>query len=236
MEGLYIVGSVPLGDYQPAVSDVDLVAVSSGRPSDRQLEALGGLHRPAQPNVDVLYLTWDDLGHDPLDVSPPHALEGVLKPAGGPAHPVTWRQLQTVATPVRGPQLTDGDVWFDADSLRRWNVANLDDYWVPWLQGWRRRVQPAEPPIRHKSGLQWLVLGVPRLHYTIATLAVTSKTGAGRYALGVVDSRWHPVIMTAMALRADQRAPLPRPVVDLHQDAGDVSAWLIEDAHRAVDG
>lgn len=43
--------------------------------------------------------------------------------------------------------------------MRRWNVANLDDYWVPWLEDWRG-VEPAERAVRHKSGLQWLVLGV----------------------------------------------------------------------------
>jgi hypothetical protein len=44
-------------------------------------------------------------------------------------------------------------------------------------------------------GFQWLVLGIPRLHHTIASLGVTSKTGAGHYALGVVDSRWHAASM-----------------------------------------
>lgn len=111
------------------------------------------------------------------------------------------------------------------------NKANLDEYWARWLRGWLG-AEPAEPAVRHKSGLQWLVLGVPRLHYTIATLGVTSKTGAGQYALGVVDDRWHAVIEVALALRSDQRAPLPRSVEDLHREAAEVSAWLIEDARQ----
>ena len=126
-------------------------------------------------------------------------------------------------------------MWFDADALRQWNLANLDAYWVPWLQWWRG-VEPAEARVRHKSGLQWLVLGVPQLHYTIATLAVTSKTGAGEYALGVVDRRWHPVIEVAIALRTNQSAPLPHSVEALHRDAAEVSAWLIDDAHRLING
>lgn len=236
VEGLYVVGSIPLGDYRPAISDVDLVAVCAERPSQRQLGALSALHRPSHPNVDVLYVTASELGSDPRELSLPHSLEGEFKPESGfNANPVVWRQLATAAIPIRGPRLTDGDVWFDADALRRWNLANLDVYWVRWLEGWRG-VEPAEPRVRHKSGLQWLVLGVPRLHYTIATLAVTSKSGAGRYALGVVDSRWRPVINAAIALRADQNAPLPRPVEALHQEAADVSAWFIEDAHRLLDG
>jgi hypothetical protein len=80
-----------------------------------------------------------------------------------------------------------------------------------------------------------MVLGIPRLHHTIASLGVTSKTGAGHYALGVVDSRWHPALDAAIALRSDQRAPLPRSVDSLHQDAAELSAWLIDDAHRLID-
>lgn len=66
-------------------------------------------------------------------------------------------------------------------------------------------------------------------------LEVTSKTGAGEYALGVVDPRWHAVIRAAIALRADQGAPVPLPVETLHRDAADVSTWLIDDAHHLVD-
>ena len=234
IEGLYVIGSIPLGDYQPAVSDVDLVAVCARTPTKPQLDALATIHRPSHPSIDVLYVTGNELGSDPRQLSPAYSLEGTFMPDGGfMANPVTWRQLQSAAIPVRGPSLAEHDVWYDADTLRRWNVANLDDYWARWLQGWRN-VEPAEQAVRHKSGLQWLVLGVPRLHYTIATLGVTSKTGAGRYAIGVVDKRWHSVVEVALALRADQQSPLPRSVAALHADAAEVAAWLIEDAHRPM--
>lgn len=235
LEGVYVVGSIPLGDYRPAISDVDLVAVSAWRPTKPQLDALASIHRPSHPSIDVLYVAGDDLGSDPRQLSPPYSLDGTFMPDGGfMANPVTWRQLQLAAVPVRGPRLAAGDVWFDADTLRRWNVANLDDYWARRLRDWRG-IDPTEPAVRHKSGLQWLVLGVPRLHYTITTLGVTSKTGAGRYALGVVDDRWHPVVEVALALRSDRSTTLPMSVEALHAEAAEVSAWLIEDAHRPVE-
>ena len=51
------------------------------------------------------------------------------------------------------------DIWFDADVLRHWNLANLDSYWSEWLQ-WARatrrdrsssaqRVRPAVAGTRH---------------------------------------------------------------------------------------
>ena len=125
------------------------------------------------------------------------------------------------------------DVWFDADLLRRWNVANLDGYWAEWVV-WARGRVGTEARARSEYGLQWLTLGVPRLHYTIATLDVISKTASGRYAIELSPSQWHVVLDAAMALRADSQAPLPAPPDVLWRAAIDLSAWLIDDAHRLV--
>jgi hypothetical protein len=123
------------------------------------------------------------------------------------------------------------DVWFDPRALRHWNVDNLDQYWRRQVDA-LRQVDPTEELVRHEYGLQWLVLGVPRLHYTIATLEVASKTMAGRYALGVVDRRWHPVIHTAITLRGDRTAALRLSPKEARDQAVEAATWLIDDAHR----
>lgn len=234
VEAVYVTGSVALGDYRPSISDVDLVAVSGHQPTQGELAALAELHRPSRPSVDVLYATRDDLRRDPSQQSLPGSVGGEFRRDGAfEANPVAWRVLSTRAIAVRGAALTDRDVWFDADSLRSWNVANLDGYWSAWVRRARAEVA-TEARVRHEYGLQWLVLGVPRLHYTIATLDVTSKTGAGRYALGVAPQQWHTVLETAVALRADEDAPLPASPDVLWRDAIDLSTWLTEDAHRLV--
>jgi hypothetical protein len=235
VEAVYITGSVALGDYRPPISDVDLVAVFGNRPTDDELVPLVEFHRPSRPSVDVLYATREDLLSDPSGLSLPGSVAGEFRRDGAfEANPVVWRGLSTRAIAVRGAPLTDRDVWFDADALRTWNLDNLDGYWSEWLQ--RARAHDAtEARVRHEYGLQWLVLGVPRLHYTIATLDVTSKTGAGRYALDVAPMQWRTVLEVALALRNDQGAPLPASVDTLWRDAIDLSTWLIDDARRLVD-
>jgi hypothetical protein len=234
VEALYVTGSVALGDYHPAISDVDLVAVGRSRPTDDEVRTLAELHRPSHPSVDVLYVTREDLQRDPSNRSLPGSVGGEFRRDGAfEANPVAWRALSTGAITVRGASLTDRDVWFDAGSLRSWNLANLDGYWSEWVR--RARAEPAtDARVRHEYGLQWLVLGVPRLHYTIATLEVTSKTGAGRYALDVAPAQWHVVLEAAVALRADRDAALPAPPDVLWRDAIDCSAWFIEDAQTLV--
>jgi hypothetical protein len=80
------------------------------------------------------------------------------------------------------------------------------------------------------------VLGIPRLHHTIVTNEVISKSAAGAYALNITDERWHDVIRAAMALRVDRGAQLPKEPDVLVADAVDLARWLIEDAHRLGKG
>lgn len=234
-DGVYVVGSVALGDYQPSFSDVDLVTLCRDTPTSAEREALSGLHHASRPTVDALYATRRDLGRDPSTLSLPGSVDGVFHDDGAfETNPVVWRMLATRALCVRGAALDENDVWFDPDALRRWNLANLDSYWSEWIQ--RARASDAtEARVRHEYGLQWLVLGVPRLHFTVATLDVTSKTGAGCYALDVAPAQWHVVLETALALRADPSARLPVSSESLWHDAVDLSAWLVDDAHRLVD-
>ena len=236
VESLYVTGSIALDDYRPPISDVDLVAICRARPTRAEVAALAAIHRPSRPSVDVLYATREDLGRDPVRICCCRARSSVSFHARGAFGRAPWCGTlpSARAIAVRGAPLGERDVWFDADVLRRWNLANLDSYWSDWLQ-WARAQVATEARVRFEYGLQWLVLGVPRLHYTVATLDVTSKTGAGRYALEVVPTQWHVVVKAAMALRADRQAPLPAPPDVLWRDALDLSAWLIEDAHRLIE-
>nr|WP_240943140.1 aminoglycoside adenylyltransferase domain-containing protein [Planosporangium thailandense] len=65
-------------------------------------------------------------------------------------------------------------------------------------------------------GPVWAVLGVSRLHHTLATGGVISKTAAGEYARGRFDPRWHAIIDEALRIRrggtarGSYRSPLRR--------------------------
>ena len=232
--GFYVTGSIALDDYQPAISDIDAVAVCSGPPDAGQRRALAQLHA-AGPKVDVLYATANDLATDPRTLSLPCSILGEFTPAGAfAANPVEWRTLATKAVAVRGRPLDAAAIWFDADALRQWNLANLDGYWVAKI-GEAERVPPAFWA-RWESGLQWVVLGIPRLHHTIVTNEVISKSAAGAYALDITDEHWHDVVRAAIAVRADRQAQLPNEPETLVADAVAVAKWLIDDAHRLCDG
>src|SRR5262245_44844991 len=76
VDGAYITGSVALGDFQPAISDIDGVFVTSRPLAGADFIALEAIHQPSKPHVDVLYVTIDELRNDPARARGPHSHDG----------------------------------------------------------------------------------------------------------------------------------------------------------------
>ena len=55
VEGLYLTGSVALGDFRPHESDVDFVAVTARRPDERSLAGLERAHARLRERCPIPY-------------------------------------------------------------------------------------------------------------------------------------------------------------------------------------
>jgi hypothetical protein len=236
IEGLYLVGSVALDDFHAARSDIDFVAVSADRPAGDDLAALEDVHERLadevrQPWFSGVYVTWDELASDPrVAVDVPTHHEGRFGTTGGfDANPVQWLTLRTRPVAVRGTG--EPTVWTEPDAVRDWTLANLDSYWEPWVARHRKLVRGTM--MLPDWAVGWGVLGVPRLHYTLETGKVASKTEAGEYALSTFDGRWARIVDEALRLRRGEgeqaeiyrRRPLVR-----RREALDFMAHVIDDA------
>jgi hypothetical protein len=232
IEGLYLVGSIGLGDYVPGQSDVDFVAVTRDSLSTRDLDLLKGVHDELQtahsrPWFCGIYVTWEGLNHDPEAQHAPFYLEGTFGAGGGfEANPVVWFTLKHHAHALRGPARPD--VWHDPEVLRRWNLDNLNSYWQNLVdEGRRVPVEEAHPLTDYM--LFWCVSGPVRLHFTVNTEEVTSKSGACRYALQRFPEHWHPLIREAIAARHGLSLLPPRPA--RRGETLDFMAHVIADAN-----
>jgi hypothetical protein len=207
VQGLYLTGSVALNDFRSHCSDVDFVAGSGHRPDHAELRGLAAVHgmvRRIYPRLhfDGTHLSWSDLSAGPGACMPaPFTHEGRFELSGRFAiDPVTWHELGAHGLAVRGPSIAGVQVWRDGAVLRAWTLNNLVEYWRPWIAQYREGPSSLE---RRHDLVCWGVLGVARLHYTVATNRITSKTAAGQYALEVFDRRWGPIVSEAIGLRAD---------------------------------
>jgi hypothetical protein len=195
VEGLYLQGSIALGDYRHGVSDIDFVAVTE-EPADPRL--VGEIHRgmPRRPFFDGLYVTWDDLRSDPAALPPgPAVHEGRVQPASHfERNLVTWHVLAQGGIAVRGPQRPE--IFTDWPALAALTRANLESYWRPWAH--RLRFHPVS---LGTWAVAWGVLGVSRLHHTLAAGRVTSKTEAADFALRTYGPRWERIVGEALRIR-----------------------------------
>ncbi len=204
VEGLYLHGSLGWGEYFPGQSDIDFAAVLSARPGPAEVDQLVAVHatlreaHPA-PHFDGFYIVHDDLAAPP-DECPavPGTLEGAFERSGRAGlNPVTWHELARHAVTVRGPSLTEADVWTDDAELRSFSYDNLTSYWARWPDALARDPDWAAGP----WPAMWCVTGVSRLHHLLATGVMTSKSGAGRYALTAFGPDWHPIVNEALRAR-----------------------------------
>lgn len=202
--GFVVTGSAVLGDWRPGQSDLDFIALIEKPLSEIELAALASFHRGfkrtfPQPDLDGLYATSAQLSADPRGLVVPRVLDGVLIPHDAyAANPVAW------CTVARNPWLLRGHlprtVWNDALVLGEWCRSNLEGYWNRWVKRARTGLKDAALSLRREA-VSWGVLGVARIHATLATGEIISKSAAASYALGRFGPTWANVIHEAAAFR-----------------------------------
>lgn len=209
LDGLYLVGSVALGDFQRRHSNIDFIAVTALTLSAPAIDTLETVHRVlAQkpgPALDGFYIDRSNISlpPDPSRILPfEWAGQFHRRSAGFAANPVTWAIWRDHGITIRGPAPETLALSIDPAALIRFEQDNLGYYWTDWV-------------VTHWSGpadaalAAWGVLGVLRLAHVLATGRVASKTAAGRWALGHFASSWHPIIEEALAARRGKPAPMP---------------------------
>lgn len=210
VEGLYLVGSVALSDFRRHESDIDFVAVTATRPDEPALDAQRRAHsaleaRYPRPSFEGIYVMREDLARAPELSAPALSWhDGRIELDSFALDPVTWHTLACHGIPARGPAAADLDVWIDRDALASWTLGNLESYWRPWRV---RYASSSQGAALDPWAAAWGVLGVTRLHYTLATGEITSKTGAGLYALETFGAEWHRVIEECLRIRAGVDGP-----------------------------
>jgi hypothetical protein len=209
--GMYLSGSLALGDFDPNSSDIDLVVVSDDTLTDAQVAALREMHTrfegsasPWAAKVEVVYVPRDALRRPALQSPNPTHYPQVEKRRG-----LFLAQLEDgwlsqcyivrehgVALAGPDPQTLIDPV--DPDEMRRtvaqipamWlREAHNDPSWLAWLH-----------VRKHQA---FVTLTLCRLLYTLEVGVVASKPGAARWAQAALGERWLGLIEDALAGQYD---------------------------------
>lgn len=200
VDAVYVHGSIALGAFVPHSSDVDFITVLTRRADAAEIERLAEVHQHItatyQWGMDGSYLQRDDLGQITLSTPYPHYNEGFNPAADSEASDITWWTLKHHGIAVVGQNPAELAYAVDWDGLIDRMRENLNTYWRGWAYNPRRMAV-----LVSDWGVQWAVLGVLRQFYSFREGDITSKTGAGRYALTCVPDRWHRLIREAISIR-----------------------------------
>lgn len=214
VEGLYLTGSVALSDFRPHVSDIDFVVVTARTCRDTDRDALRRVHARvraahSRPQFNGIHVTWADLANDPRACSAvPSVLSGRFRArATADVNPVTWRVLAEKGITMRGPLPVELDVWDEPEGLLSWSMGSLDEQWRRWRAKAGRLLTPRGLAVLGSLAPSWSVLSVSRLHFTLRTGEITSKSGAGFYALHAFEERWRTVVNECLRVRRGSSVP-----------------------------
>jgi len=187
IEGLYLVGSIALGNWQPN-SDIDFIAVSSTPATGDTVNALRTAHNAAKADaggadIDGPYVTWADLQKPPAPLVRPWTLHGEFHHDDGcfEMNPVIWLTLDRYGVAVRGPEPDDVDIAVDPDRVRSFIADNTNAYWRSVSPSIRGALKDPDRTEFDSALTSWCVLGVARMLYTARTGDISSKSGAGRW-------------------------------------------------------
>jgi hypothetical protein len=205
--GLYVHGSLGLGDFDPASSDVDVLVATAEPLSGPALERLGRLHRglraqggwPAR--LEVVYLPVAALRrYDPADAEryPVGASDrDLFLGRQGP----TWVLDRWVAREhglvVRGPDPRELIDPIGPDQLRAAVRASLAGHWA---------LQDADTTwLRPRNYQAFAVLSMCRDLYALEHGTLVSKPAAAAWARRRLEPPWTAQVERALRWRSDER-------------------------------
>jgi hypothetical protein len=205
---LYVTGSVTLGDYRQGRSDIDFMAFLSRPVTDPDtVGRLAEVHASlaCAADYDGNYVAWACVPDVPDDEpSAPHVVGGQFH-ASAPNHqltPATWAEFARYGIALRGPRAGQLGIRVSRDRLNEWTLRNLNTYWRSQAEKGIETLRAHDPGTGIAAdAVAWMALGPARLHYTLATGDIASKSAAGEYAVNLFPE-YRPVVSSAMTWRA----------------------------------
>jgi hypothetical protein len=209
LAGVYLRGSLVLGDFIPDTSDLDVLAVTERPVDDAEFAALAALHThlTALPNpyanrMEIAYI--DRAALKRFAPGRRHASLGQGEVLAWSEHRSNWIverwTVREHGVVLLGPDPRALIDPISSDELRIAVRARLRD-WADWAD------QPDDPdwllPRSHKA---YVVETMCRALYTLAHGAVSSKPRAVAWAIDTLPEPWRATVERSQVWRADATA------------------------------
>jgi len=202
--GMYVYGSLAIGDFDPDGSDIDFAVVTDGDIDDERFVALDTMHRQFAESgsrwaekIEAAYLPRGALNHS----APTSARYPQLEKGRGFARepleigwPFQRHTLREYAVIVSGPDPRTLIDPVPLEDMRRAAVAIIagwldqahhDPDWLTW--------------VRHREAQAFVVLTLCRILAVLGSGEIASKPAAAHWAQTMLGPRWTALIERALA-------------------------------------
>ncbi|MDD9268850.1 nucleotidyltransferase domain-containing protein [Bacillus sp. 3255] len=212
MVGLYVHGSLALGDYHPETSDVDFLGVTRSELQAAQRTALAHMHDelrsqgfPAAEHMEGSYIPQASLKR----YDPQHCRHPALRCDGSfgvDGHGSDWIIQRAIirgyGITLCGPAPDSLIAPVTAEELRWAARSILQEWWAPLLKDASR--------LGTSEYQAYAILTMCRCLYTMDTGLVASKPAAGKWAMGKYGEAWEALIRQALAWRRGMELDVSR--------------------------
>lgn len=214
--GMYLYGSLSLGDFDPESSDIDFLVVTEDVLPEAMVAALGEMHAriaasgmPWADRMEGSYIPRSAIRrYDPA--SNRHPTIGADWPFGIRAHDRSWVIERSIVREhgvvVYGPPPETLIDPVSPEELRAAVREALDGFWKAQLAG------PEPEWLRTRAYQAFAILTMCRALYTLENGSVPSKPVAARWAQETLPPPWPALIARALSWRRDK---LPDDMTDM---------------------
>ncbi len=241
--GLYIYGSISLGAYTKGISDIDFLAVTGHTINNYELSILKEIHKELKSKFNETDLMGSYIFSEELELSNnkytqncPCFIEGKFIGYQRFDHnSIDAYQLQKYGITLRGKNIGDYNYHVDWNELLEHMKDNLNTYWLNWMTNSSKlfSINGLVSSISLKS-IEWGVLGVTRQYYSFIEKGMTSKVGAGEYALMCVPERWHKILRESMRSRKGIAKSYYKSVFTRRKDMLQYMNFIIESSNKML--
>lgn len=212
IEGVYVTGSIPFGDYYSRKSDIDFITILKLPPDKDIIKKLESIHRSIEktyfhPNLNGYYLTVEGIKNNQLTF-PSFFRNKMYLEREFELDKVSLWELKTSSITFYGTEAAELPINVEINEVHKQLHQNINTYWTSWIT----RHSPY-----HLNYLlltlfprltEWGNLGVARQLYTLETGEITSKLNAGIYCLDKVKGSFKEIMLTAIETRKINKTEL----------------------------
>lgn len=243
LEAYYIYGSISLGAFNYGMSDIDFIVVMKRKITEIDINILKEIHREikkkfSKTDLMGLYVMKNDLrAQHENQKTCPCFIDGIYKGLEKfDKDSIDAYQLKRYGITIKGESIDNFDYIVNWSTLIYNMRDNLNTYWSNWKNDCKKFPSVKYVGLFVNLGMiEWGVLGVSRIYYTFKEGDITSKVGAGEYALRTAPQRWHKIIDEAMRLRKGNKKSYYKSIFQRRKDALDYIEFIIQESNNFFD-